>query len=103
MRYQGDRATLHELIDYSDDQILMIDLGPVDGQALPCISSIGRAHANPGRSVVTYERGVVDNRIVELVSDWSDWSDWSDVRAVRCSEGQGDRSQRQDKEIMNEF
>ena len=45
-------AALHELIDHADDQILLIDLGPVDGRASACISSMGRAYANPERTVV---------------------------------------------------
>lgn len=34
------------------DQVLVIDLGPVDGRASICVSSIGRAYANPERAVV---------------------------------------------------
>ena len=54
----GDRcrvelvAALHELTDHADDQILLIHLGPVDGRASTCISSMGRAYANPERTVV---------------------------------------------------
>ena len=45
-------AELHELIDHATDQILIIDLGPVDGRASACVSSIGRAYVNPERSAV---------------------------------------------------
>jgi CRISPR-associated protein Cas2 len=45
-------ATLHPLIDHTADQILVIDLGPIDGRALTCISSIGRAYRNPERNAV---------------------------------------------------
>jgi CRISPR-associated protein Cas2 len=45
-------ATLHDLIDHATDQVLLIDLGPVDGRAAICVSSIGRAYTNPERSVV---------------------------------------------------
>ena len=45
-------AALHDLIDHAADQILMIDLGPVDGRASVCVSSIGRAYSNPERTVV---------------------------------------------------
>ncbi len=45
-------AALYELIDHASDQVLMIDLGPVDGRASICVSSIGRAYANPERTVV---------------------------------------------------
>lgn len=45
-------AALHELIDHATDQVLVIDLGPVDGRASICVSSIGRAYSNPERTVV---------------------------------------------------
>ena len=45
-------AALYELIDHVSDQVLVIDLGPVDGRASTCVSSVGRAYANPERSVV---------------------------------------------------
>lgn len=45
-------AALYELIDHATDQVLVIDLGPVDGRAAICVSSIGRAYANPERTVV---------------------------------------------------
>lgn len=45
-------AALHELLDHAADQVLVIDLGPVDGRASICVSSIGRAYANPERTVV---------------------------------------------------
>ena len=45
-------AAVHDLIDHSTDQVLVIDLGPVDGRASTCVSSIGRAYANPERTVV---------------------------------------------------
>jgi CRISPR-associated protein Cas2 len=45
-------AALHDLIDHASDQVLMIDLGPVDGRASICVSSIGRAYSNPERTVV---------------------------------------------------
>jgi CRISPR-associated protein Cas2 len=54
----GDRrrvelvAALYELIDHITDQVLVIDLGPVDGRASTCVSSLGRAYANPERTVV---------------------------------------------------
>ena len=43
---------LHDLIDHATDQVLIIDLGPVDGRASICVSSIGRAYSNPERSVI---------------------------------------------------
>lgn len=45
-------AALYGLIDHATDQVLVIDLGPVDGRASICVSSIGRAYANPERTVV---------------------------------------------------
>lgn len=45
-------AVVHSLIDHTLDQVLLIDLGPVDGRATSCISSIGRPYKNPERTVV---------------------------------------------------
>jgi len=45
-------ATLHPLVDHGDDQVLVVDLGPVDGRAANCVVSIGRAYRNPERTVV---------------------------------------------------
>ena len=45
-------ATVHPLIDHATDQILIIDLGPVDGRAATCVSSVGRAYVNPERGAV---------------------------------------------------
>lgn len=43
---------LHPLIDHASDQILIIDLGPVDGRAETCVSSLGRRYSSPARSVI---------------------------------------------------
>jgi len=45
-------AALHDLIDHDTDQVLVIDLGPVDGRASICVSSVGRAYSNPERKVL---------------------------------------------------
>jgi CRISPR-associated protein Cas2 len=45
-------AALHPLIDHAEDQILMIDLGPTDGRASTCVSSLGRRYLNPDRGAV---------------------------------------------------
>lgn len=45
-------AALHELIDHGTDQVLVIDLGPIDGRAAICVSSIGRPYSNPERTVI---------------------------------------------------
>lgn len=45
-------ATLHPLIEHKEDQILVIDLGPVDGRAASCITALGRPHIAPERTVI---------------------------------------------------
>ncbi len=45
-------AAVHPLIEHKEDQILLIDLGPVDGRAATCINAIGRRCLAPDRSVV---------------------------------------------------
>ena len=45
-------AAVHVLIDHSEDQILIIDLGPTDGRAAGCISAVGLAYKNPERTVM---------------------------------------------------
>jgi CRISPR-associated protein Cas2 len=45
-------AALHPLIEHAEDQILLIDLGPVDGRAASCISVVGRRYLAPERTVV---------------------------------------------------
>lgn len=45
-------AALHMLIDHDEDQVLVIDLGPVDGRASTCVESIGRPYRNPERRVI---------------------------------------------------
>ncbi|MCW5802250.1 MAG: CRISPR-associated endonuclease Cas2 [Deltaproteobacteria bacterium] len=44
-------ADLHRLIDHGYDQILLFDLGPIDGRAATCIDSIGRRYLAPERTV----------------------------------------------------
>ena len=48
-------AALNPLIDHEDDQVLVIDLGPVDGRAADCVEAVGRAYTNPERSAVVIE------------------------------------------------
>ncbi len=48
-------ATLYPLIDHDEDQILVIDLGPVEGRAAECIDAIGRSYTNPERHAVVIE------------------------------------------------
>lgn len=45
-------AAVHPLLDHVEDQVLVIDLGPVEGRAATCIASIGRVYENPERTVV---------------------------------------------------
>ncbi|HRC54315.1 MAG TPA: CRISPR-associated endonuclease Cas2 [Kofleriaceae bacterium] len=45
-------AALHPLIDQREDQILIVDLGPVDGRASACVESIGRPYRPPERTVI---------------------------------------------------
>lgn len=45
-------AALHGEIDHSEDQILVVDLGPVDGRAATCVIAIGRRYMPPERTVV---------------------------------------------------
>ncbi|MDQ3340774.1 MAG: CRISPR-associated endonuclease Cas2 [Myxococcota bacterium] len=45
-------ARLHPLIEHKEDQILLIDLGPVDGRGADCVNAIGRRYLSSERSVV---------------------------------------------------
>ena len=45
-------AELHPLIEHNEDQILVIDLGPVEGRAASCVAAIGRKYIAPERTVV---------------------------------------------------
>jgi CRISPR-associated protein Cas2 len=45
-------SALHPLIEHKEDQILVIDLGPVDGRAATCVNAIGRRYLAPERTVV---------------------------------------------------
>lgn len=45
-------ATLHPLIDHDEDQILIMDLGPIEGRGATCVDSLGRPYTPPERSVV---------------------------------------------------
>jgi CRISPR-associated protein Cas2 len=53
---ESERATLiavlHPLIEHREDQILLIDLGPVDGRAATCVTAIGRRYLARERTVV---------------------------------------------------
>ena len=45
-------ATVGALIDHAEDQILIIDLGPVEGRADTCVSALGKPYSNPQRRVI---------------------------------------------------
>lgn len=45
-------AVIDPLIDHDTDQILVIDLGPVDGRAERCVSALGKPYRNPERRVI---------------------------------------------------
>ena len=45
-------ATIDPLLDHARDQVLLIDLGPVDGRAATCVVSLGLPYANPERRVI---------------------------------------------------
>jgi CRISPR-associated protein Cas2 len=45
-------AELHPLINHQYDQILLFDLGPVDGRGATCVDAIGRRYITPERTVV---------------------------------------------------
>jgi len=45
-------AELYPLIDHNEDQILLVDLGPVDGRGATCVQSVGRSYSAPERTVV---------------------------------------------------
>lgn len=43
-------AALTPLIDARADQILIVDLGPIEGRAATCVESLGRAYRPPERT-----------------------------------------------------
>lgn len=45
-------AALDPHLDHDVDQVLIIDLGPIDGRASTCVVSLGRAYTNPERRVI---------------------------------------------------
>lgn len=45
-------AVVDPLLDHDVDQVLVIDLGPVDGRASNCVFALGRSYANPERRVI---------------------------------------------------
>lgn len=45
-------AAISPLLDHAEDQVLIIDLGPVDGRASTCVDSVGKPYSNPERRVI---------------------------------------------------
>lgn len=45
-------AALDTILDHKEDQVLVIDLGPPDGRAATCITSLGRPYIQPERHAV---------------------------------------------------
>lgn len=43
------RAKLGRLIHNGEDQVMFVDMGPVEGRGSGCISTIGLPYANPER------------------------------------------------------
>lgn len=43
------KAKLVEIVHAGEDQVLFVDLGPAEGRAQSCISSMGRAYVSPER------------------------------------------------------
>lgn len=45
-------ALIHPLIDHGVDQILFIDVGPVDGRAATCVEALGRRYLPRERNII---------------------------------------------------
>jgi CRISPR-associated protein Cas2 len=46
------KAGLAEIIHHREDQVLFVDIGPVDGRATNCITAIGREYVKPDRRAI---------------------------------------------------
>lgn len=46
------RAALNALIHHEEDQVLFIDVGPVDGRGNTSIRSIGKSYVSPERTAI---------------------------------------------------
>ncbi|MBI2376799.1 MAG: CRISPR-associated endonuclease Cas2 [Deltaproteobacteria bacterium] len=46
------RQQLGYLINHEEDQVLFIDIGPIEGRAATAISSVGRSYGAPTRRAV---------------------------------------------------
>lgn len=45
-------AGLAELVSHSEDQVLLIDVGPVDGRGTGCVEAVGRPFVTVSRRAV---------------------------------------------------
>lgn len=45
-------AALDQEIHHSEDQVLLVDLGPADGRAATCIRALGRPYVAPERHAI---------------------------------------------------
>lgn len=46
------QARLRDLIHFEEDQVLFVDLGPLDGRAAKCITAMGKPHVPPSDDAV---------------------------------------------------
>lgn len=46
------RDRLLEIINSAEDQVLFVDLGPVEGRGSKCIKALGRAYTHPERHAI---------------------------------------------------
>jgi CRISPR-associated protein Cas2 len=46
------RSLLRKIIHHGEDQVLFVNVGPVDGRASTAISSLGKAYMHPERHVI---------------------------------------------------
>lgn len=46
------RAKLAEIIHHGEDQVLFVDVGPVDGRGDDCITALGRAYVPSERCAI---------------------------------------------------
>ncbi len=44
------RAAVHPLLKHSEDQVLLVDLGPADGEGLERVDAIGRPYVPTARA-----------------------------------------------------
>ena len=45
-------GVLGEIINHTEDQVLIIDIGPATGRGRQCIEAVGRPYTNPERHAI---------------------------------------------------